>query len=306
MGHPPDDDARFGELVRAADPQPPTSAPPPPYELWAAGAARRTARHRRRVSLTAAAAVVVLVVLSVPVLQAVTDESHPGPSELTTTGADDEGLPAVPSTTTAPPGARHVTDPTVLPPEPSVPPDAPIAEQPGVDPAVPSPGDVPPIPTTTIVPADAQGRMSDGQSRMGNDQGRTQPGVKPPYTMDLPALRQAARAEFGARYGGVTGLDGVYTVHVTPGAEALPATFQGYPVIAAVHSWTELEGTLAAIQSRHEELTASGIPVLAYSLDDQDLLVAIVVSPLDDSMEATVRAILGDGPWHLRDNTGGT
>lgn len=123
--------------------------------------------------------------------------------------------------------------------------------------------------------------------------------------MDLATLRDAARTAFGSSYGGATGTGGAYAVHVKPGQSPLPATFQGYPVIAAAYSWAELETALAFVRSHHQELTAHGVPIVDSAIEEQRLLIRISVSPLDPGMEVTTRDILGEGPWYLRDTTGG-
>lgn len=302
MGEPrDDDDERFGEMVRSAFHQTPTSPPPHPFEIWAAGAARRSARRHGRVSATVAVAVVLVLALSIPVLNHLPNGR--GPSELTTSGTDDDMPGTTTSTAPSQRESQELTTATVEPPDVATPTTTSQSGPAPSDQSARPPGDLDTPTTTTIAP-------SGGQSRVNpeNPQGTAPPPTTappPPEPISLASLRDAAKLRFGTDYGGATGWGGAFTVHVKPGPSALPATFQGFPVVAATYSWADLDVVLATIRSRHQDLLARGVPALDYALNEQTLVIDITVSALTSDMESKAQDVLGIGPWNLRFNTGG-
>lgn len=288
--HDSEADRRFREMFRMAEDRTVVSMPPPATDTWAAGIERIRRRRRRRASLAVVAAACVLVALSMPVLDIVDDGSRRGPSEVTTTDTDQDDASVSSTTTTT---FVMTTTTVVEAPVVTIPADASLGQPATDDPPEPTSEDLAlpaPITTTTTTAVTVP-----------------EPKGPPPTTIEygpLAKLVRDARAAFGTSYGGVTGRDeSDYALHLKPGLDPLPATFQGYPVVAAAYSWAELEAVRNFISSRREVLLEHGVAIQGPGIDRQNLMVLIPVYVLTPSVEAAALEILGEGPWYLYDAT---
>lgn len=118
---------------------------------------------------------------------------------------------------------------------------------------------------------------------------------------DADRLTRAAAAEFGSQFGGIGATPEGLVLFLTPGEQAVPTEYMGFPIEERSVPWAELEGHKARALSQWDAIAQEGIEVSLVRIDPAAGTIVVGVYGLTPDIEAALSARLGPGPWTFID-----